>query len=58
MFPHATGFFISVDDVFHLVTAKHVVYDKVTSSFVDQELHYFTNSKVPKTIYYENIKKA
>lgn len=42
---HATGFMVSVKGVFHLVTAKHVVYDKETNSLKDDNMFILFNSK-------------
>lgn len=43
--PHATGFFIRVDNIFHLVTAKHVIADMNTGQFKDDKMWTFTNLK-------------
>jgi hypothetical protein len=40
--PHATGFFIRIGGIIHLVTAKHVVIDKETQQ-IDDELVAFFN---------------
>ena len=40
--PHATGFFIRIDRIIHLVTAKHVVINKETGQ-IDDELVAFFN---------------
>ncbi len=42
---YATGFLIKVQDIFHLVTAKHVVFDIKTEKMLDDELQVFFNLK-------------
>ncbi len=53
--PNASGFFIDVQGITYLVTAKHVIYDKKTNSLKDHNLCIFTSSKVENTIYLEPI---
>lgn len=43
--PKATGFFVQVQGIFHLVTAKHVVMDMKTGDLMDKELFAFFNRK-------------
>ena len=43
--PQATGFFVRVDNVFHLVTAKHVIADMNTGQLKDDKMWTFTNLK-------------
>lgn len=43
MQPQATGFIISVDNLNHLVTAKHVIVDPKTKNFSDDRLFVFSN---------------
>jgi len=43
--PYATGFFVRVDNIFHLVTAKHVIADMNTGQLKDDEMWTFTNLK-------------
>lgn len=42
---HATGFLVSVKGVFHLVTAKHTVYDKETGNLKDDKMYVLFNSR-------------
>ncbi len=41
----ATGFLVQIHDVFHLVTAKHVVMDPKTGMLIDENMCAFFNSK-------------
>ena len=43
--PCATGFLVSIDGVFHLVTAKHVVQDLKTGKSIDASMYAFNNGK-------------
>jgi len=43
--PKATGFFVKIQGIFHLVTAKHVVKDTETGNLMDEELIAFFNKK-------------
>jgi len=40
---YATGFFVSIKNIFHLVTAKHVIYDKQTGKINDKDVLIFFN---------------
>lgn len=42
---YATGFLVSVQNIFHLLTAKHVVVDMKTGELQDTEICAFFNSK-------------
>lgn len=42
---HATGFLVQVQNIFHLVTAKHVVVDSRTNNFIDSGMIVFFNLK-------------
>jgi len=42
---HATGFIVSIKNIFHLVTAKHVVVDSRTGNFIDSGMLAFFNLK-------------
>lgn len=42
---YATGFLVSIQNVFHLVTAKHVVVDSETGEFIDSGMLAFFNLK-------------
>ncbi|MGH9952868.1 MAG: hypothetical protein ACRD5J_14690 [Nitrososphaeraceae archaeon] len=41
--PEATACLVIIKDVFHLITAKHVVFDKKIETFTDQEKFIFWN---------------
>ena len=43
--PKATGFFVKIQEIFHLVTAKHVVEDTETGNLMDEKLLAFFNKK-------------
>ena len=43
--PHATGFLVRVKGIYHLLTAKHVIFNSETGERTDQELHAFFNLK-------------
>lgn len=45
---HATGFLVSVDSVFYIVTAKHVVWDSDTKLLRNNEVFAFFNQKSGK----------
>lgn len=47
---NATGFFVTVKGINHLVTAKHVIVDPNTQKFIDQELFVFINSSTTNKI--------
>jgi hypothetical protein len=47
----ATGFLIGVQNVFHIVTARHVVVDRETGALDDRGLYVFFNSKAGKVNY-------
>lgn len=42
---HATGFLVQVQNIFHLVTAKHVVVDSRTNNIIDSGMIVFFNLK-------------
>jgi hypothetical protein len=42
---YATGFLVKIQNVYHLVTAKHVVVDPETGKFVDNKIQAFFNLK-------------
>jgi hypothetical protein len=42
---YATGFLVSIQNIFHLVTAKHVVMDRETRKIKDTNMHVFFNLK-------------
>lgn len=42
---HATGFLVSIQNIFHLATAKHVVVDSRTGEFIDSGTLAFFNLK-------------
>lgn len=42
---YATGFLVSIRDMFHLITAKHVVVDRETGETKDINMHVFFNLK-------------
>lgn len=39
----ATGFLVMIEKIFHLVTAKHVVYDEKDHSWIDEDYYIFWN---------------
>jgi hypothetical protein len=43
--PTATGFLVKVDNIIHLVTAKHVIVNPKTDTFIDGQMLVFLNSK-------------
>lgn len=43
--PSATGFLVNIDNVFHLVTAKHVIYNSATDKTHDDNFAMFFNGK-------------
>lgn len=43
--PTATGFLVNIDGVFHLVTAKHVIYNSDTDKIQDDNFVMFFNGK-------------
>lgn len=47
--PHftGTGFLVDVGGYIHLVTAKHVIFDKKKNNFIDQNIRVFFNTKNP-----------
>lgn len=45
---YATGFLVTVQNIFHLVTAKHVVVDRGTGKVVDNDMRVFFNLKSGK----------
>jgi len=59
-FYNATGFLVSIQNINHLITAKHVVQDLETGKLRDDEMLVFFNSKdggiISRSI--ENIKQA
>ncbi|KKN31890.1 hypothetical protein LCGC14_0819340 [marine sediment metagenome] len=57
MRPYASGFFISVQGLTYLVTAKHVIYDNNSNSLKDGNLNVFTVSKIENTIYREPLSR-
>lgn len=42
---YATGFFVNVEDILHLVTAKHVIYDSKTQKLTDEEMQVVVTAK-------------
>ena len=42
--PTATAFLVNINNVFHLVTAKHVVYNNKTGLISDDEMYMFFNT--------------
>jgi hypothetical protein len=42
--PTGTGFLVIIKSYFHVVTAKHVIFDKETDSFIDDEMFFFFNN--------------
>jgi hypothetical protein len=42
--PQATGFLVNINDIFHLVTAKHVIFDQEKDSFIDSDVLMFFNT--------------
>jgi hypothetical protein len=48
--PYATGFLISVNNMYHLLTARHVIVDIKTGELQDDELCVFFNLKEDKGI--------
>lgn len=53
---HATGFLVAIKNIFHLVTAKHVIMemidDKFTGKLLDDNYQIFFNSKEGKLLSY------
>lgn len=47
---HATGFLVSVDGIFYVVTAKHVVWDVRTKSLRDANMLAFFNDRSGKVV--------
>ena len=47
----ATGFLIEINNIFHLVTARHVVFDSKNGKFVDENLFIFFNNKEGKIVF-------
>ena len=43
--PQATGFLVNINDIFHLVTAKHVVFDRQKDVLNDSNILTFYNTK-------------
>ena len=48
--PTATGFLVGIDNIFHLITAKHVIANKVNNKYKinDENMHVFFNDKNEK----------
>jgi len=57
---YATGFLVSIQNIYHLITAKHVVLNIKTVKLQDDEMLVFFNSKDGKMIYQsiKDIKKS
>ena len=43
--PRATGFLVNVNNIFHLVTAKHVIFDRGKDTLNDSNIFAFYNGK-------------
>jgi len=48
--PSATGFLVEIDNIYHLITAKHVIADKVNNNYKihDENMYVFFNGKNKK----------
>lgn len=55
--PYATGFLVSVNNIYHLLTAKHVIIDIKTGEFRDDKLCAFLNLKGDRGIGARRIKE-
>lgn len=53
--PYATGFLVTVQNIYHLVTAKHVIQDSKSGKLKDDEMFAFYNLKEEGEIYARNI---
>jgi hypothetical protein len=42
--PTGTGFVTIIKDIFHLVTAKHVILNRETDTLIDNEMYIFFNN--------------
>jgi hypothetical protein len=47
---YATGFLVNIQNIFHLLTAKHVVVDPQTGNFIDRGMVAFFNSRDGKIV--------
>ena len=41
--PKGTGFLVTISGIFHLVTAKHVIFDREKDAFMDQDIRIYTS---------------
>lgn len=42
---YGTGFLVNIQDIYYLITAKHIVKDQDSGALKDSEMHVFLNSK-------------
>ena len=54
---HATGFLVMIEGHYHVVTAKHVIYDDKTNTFRDLYIHLNTIADTTRSVRISDMKR-